>query len=566
MIIPSPLFGENVYVFDESDNIHEVDAIGHYLFSIQESAQFGDRRFLLLFKPGTYDVNFNVGFYTEVMGTGKSPEETRLTHLTVNAQWLGHNNATCNFWRSVHNLSILSDTKWAVSQAAPMRRLFIKGSLELHDKGYASGGFLADSLVEGVVDSGPQQQWFSRNNQWGGWKGYSWNMVFMGINDLHPNPTQNIHSAGTWPTIPYTDIPHTPIIREKPYLVWEHDAFYVAVPDWKEKKVGTSWKDGTSDPLLSLDSFYIAKVETDGYETAIQQALDQGKNIIFTPGIYHLHTSLKVTHPSTIIMGLGLATLVATEGNVCIQVGNIDDVIISGLLLDAGPTASPTLLEVGTQGSSYHAPRPLLLSDLFFRVGGTKTVSPSKADTCVIINTSHVIGDHFWVWRADHGTFTKWHENTTINGLIVNGHDVTIYGLFVEHFHQYNTIWNGERGRVYFYQNEIPYDVPYQKDWMSHHGTKNGYAQYKVSDHVKEHYAIALGVYGVFLHNLEPLVLASAIETPTKPGIIIEHAMTMMIVEHGKTPPSSAGTVIQAIVNDRGENATSSKRLQRLIK
>lgn len=563
MITPSNLFGNNVFVFDTQDNPHEIQAIGDYLFKTQETAQFGDGRYLLLFKPGKYDVNFNVGFYTEVMGLGLLPGDTQLSHLTVNAQWLGHNNATCNFWRSVHNLSLLSSTKWAVSQAAPMRRLWIKNDLHLHDSGYASGGFLADSQIDGIVDSGPQQQWFSRNDQWHQWNGYSWNMVFMGVDDQCADPTVNIHTAGTWPTLPYTSIQKTPIIREKPYLVWANNQFKVAVPSWRSATSGVSWKEGSSDVLLSLDQFYIATEEVDKTPDAINVALENGLSVLLTPGIYCFDQPIKVVHSHTIVMGVGYATIVATNGNSCLHVNDSDDIIISGLLFDAGMKNSNVLVQIG-ESTHYVATQPLLLCDLFFRVGGTPTVAPAKADVCLLINSSNVVGDHFWIWRADHGKYTKWDENTTKNGLIVNGNDVTLYGLFVEHFHQYNTIWNGERGRVYFFQNEIPYDIPYQADWMSHGGSKKGYAQYKVSDHVQSHYAIGLGVYGVFLHNLEKLVLETAIEVPNSPHVHIQNAMTMMIVEHGKNGPLSQGTVIRHIVNECGDEASASARLQRI--
>ena len=69
-----------------------------------------------------------------------------------------------------------------------------------------------------------------------------------------------------------------------------------------------------------------------------------------------------------------------------------------------------------------------------------------------------------WIWRADHGNggTVGWTTNTAANGLVVNGNNVTMYGLFVEHYQQYQVIWNGNGGRTYFFQNEIPYDVPNQ--------------------------------------------------------------------------------------------------------
>ena len=64
---------------------------------------------------------------------------------------------------------------WAVSQASPLRRLVIKNNLKLFEykgggaAGYASGGFLSDSVVEGLVASGSQQQWLTRNCHIGKW-------------------------------------------------------------------------------------------------------------------------------------------------------------------------------------------------------------------------------------------------------------------------------------------------------------------------------------------------------------------------------------------------------------
>ena len=84
-----------------------------------------------------------------------------------------------------------------------------------------------------------------------------------------------------------------------------------------------------------------------------------------------------------------------------------------------------------------------------------------------MVNSDNVIGDHMWIWRADHGSGVGWTTNTADNGLVVNGDNVTMYGLFVEHYQKYQTIWNGNGGRTYFYQNEMPYDPPNQAAWMN---------------------------------------------------------------------------------------------------
>lgn len=88
---------------------------------------------------------------------------------------------------------------------------------------------------------------------------------------------------------------------------------------------------------------------------------------------------------------------------------------------------------------------------MYFRVGGANY--KGKVKNCVTINSNDVIGDNFWVWRADHGDNVGWNMNTAPNGIVINGDNVTMYGLFVEHFQEYQTIWNGNGGKLYFYQS-----------------------------------------------------------------------------------------------------------------
>src|SRR5262249_42491612 len=155
---------------------------------------------------------------------------------------------------------------------------------------------------------------------------------------------------------------------------------------------------------------------------------------------------------------------------------------------------------------------PSFLYDIFCRAGGA---SRGMASTLVTINSNNVVGDNFWLWRADHGAGAQWDINKNRNGLIVNGNDVTIYGLFVEHCQEYQTIWNGNGGRVYFYQSEMPYDPPTQEAWS--HDLVRGFASYKVADSVTTHEAWGLGVYCVF--KAGPIVAESAIEAPVVPAV-----------------------------------------------
>ena len=532
----APDFGPNVIVFDAStpDMQAKIDAV----YAKQEAAQFGNERFALLFKPGKYNADVKVGFYTHVIGLGRSPDDVDITGaVRAKATWM-KGNATCNFWRAVENFALTPTLEnntniWAVSQGVAMRRAHIKGNINLWDGGWSSGGFLADSKIDGVITSGSQQQWFSRNCDFGEWRGGNWNMVFVGCE----NPP-----AGEFPEKPYTNIARTPLVREKPYLVVdEADQYFVVVPDLHtEGTQGITWKNGADEgKRIALEDFFIAQAGRDS-ATSINAALDSGKHLLLTPGIYHLDAPIRVSRPNTIVLGIGYPTLVPDRGTPAMIVSDVDGVKLAGLLLDANETESPSLLQIGEPGSSAsHAGNPIFLWDIFTRAGGAVVGS---ADCFVTIHSSNVVGENLWLWRADHGAGAKWDVNKNRNGLIVNGNDVTMYGLFVEHCTEYQTIWNGDGGRVYFYQSEMPYDPPTQAQWQ--HDGKRGYASYRVADNVKTHEAWGLGVYCVFKGG--PIVADTAIEVPTAAGVKLHH---MIAVRLSGQPDSG----IAHVINDQGE-------------
>lgn len=535
------LFGENVYIFTPEDKAEAVNKILDELWSKQETNQFGEDRYGVLFMPGNYDpsIEVKVGYYMEVAGLGFLPTDTVVSKLNCTATWLGddnNHNATCNFWRGVGNLTVDSNTMWAVSQATFMRRMNINGNLAFHDNyGWASGGFLANSKVSGVVDSGSQQQWLSRNSDWNLWLGQNWNMVFVGMADKDA-------PKGTWPGTKYTSVAETPVIAEKPFLYYdEKDGYQVYIPDVLEDSKGYSWEnDGHS---ISLEDFYVAKADIDT-AAAMNEQLSQGKHLFLTPGIYHLEEPLRVTKENTVVLGMGLASLVPENGTACMEVSDVDGIRIAGVLFDAGPKESEVLLQVGALGEPMQArtsENPIVLSDLFFRVGGPAGYE-AKVKKCVVIASDHVIGDNFWVWRADHGDGVAWDKNTAPNGIIVDGDDVTIYALMVEHFQEYQTIWNGENGRVYFYQSEIPYDVPNQEVWMSHSGSVNGYSSYKIGENVQNHEAWGLGIYS--FHRDARVDLFSAMEVPDVEGVKIHNTCAIMI---------TGNPGISHVINDQGE-------------
>ena len=532
----APNFGPNVLIFDPTQtNIQErVDAV----FREQERAQFGSGRYALLFKPGRYELNIEVGFYTHVAGLGRIPGDVMIEGaVRTDAAWMGHN-ATCNFWRSVENLTVTprrdrGAMMWAVSQAAPMRRTHIRGDLHLSSGGWSSGGFLADCKVDGNVVSGSQQQWFSRNSEWRQWDGGNWNMVFAGCVNT---------PAGEWPRRPFTVVDKTPVIREKPYLfVDEDERWCVRVPPLsREGTLGLTWKNGQAfGEVLPIENFHLASPDTDT-AASINAALRDGKNILFTPGVYSLDDSIVVSRVGTVVLGLGLPSLVPEGGKPAMLVEAGEGVVLSGVIFDASDREVETLLQIGRPDRRVdRGENPVCMHDIFCRVGG---YGPGRAKCMVTIYDDNVVGDNLWLWRADHGRNVGWSKNTCATGLRVEGDNVTIYGLFVEHTQAHQTIWNGNGGRVIFYQSEMPYDPPSQEAWQSQDGT--GFASYKVGEHVKTHEACGLGVYHVF--RAAPVVAENAFETPLGPGIKMQHMVTFRL---GGGKPNSG---IRHVINGKG--------------
>jgi hypothetical protein len=541
----APDFGPNVIIFDQATSPAVIQDKCEAIFKQQFSNQFGKERYAVLFKPGTYQADIKVGFYTHVAGLGKSPADVTINGVLRTQAFEPNGNVTQNFWRVCENFTAKppagKPVTWAVSQAAPMRRMHIMSELRLFIGGWASGGFLADSKIDGKVVSGSQQQWLSRNCDWGSWQGGVWNMVFMGVN----NPP----ATGIWTNKqPHTVIDKTPLVQEKPFLyVTEAGAYAVFVPALKKDSKGSGWQGGhETGASVPIDKFHIAHAATDSAAT-LNAALAAGKHLLFTPGVYRLDDSLKIGRPDTIVLGIGLATLVPTKGNAAIYVADVDGVKLAGLLLDAGEKESPYLVQVGVPGSAKnHAANPTYLYDIFCRVGGAGAANCVSA---VIINSSDVVVDHAWIWRADHGEGSGWTESRSKNGLVVNGANVTCYGLFVEHFQEYQTLWNGENGNVYFYQCEIPYDVPSTAAWS--HDNIKGWAAYKVAPSVKKHSAIAMGIYSFFRDS--PVVMHTSIEAPNTPSVRFKNIMNFWL-------KGADGSSVEHVINDTGEPSNEARR------
>ncbi|MEW1887151.1 coagulation factor 5/8 type domain-containing protein [Streptomyces sp. NPDC085659] len=539
--------GPNVMVFDPSTP--DIQAKVDEVFKKQESAQFGDGRYALMFKPGTYDnINAQIGFYTSIAGLGLNPDDTTFNgDVTVDAGWF-NGNATQNFWRSAENLAlnpVNGTDRWAVSQAAPFRRMHVKGGLNLAPDGYgwASGGYIADSKIDGQVGPYSQQQWYTRDSSIGSWGNGVWNMTFSGVEGA---------PAQSFPEPPYTTLENTPVSREKPFLYLDGNDYKVFVPAKRTNARGVSWANGTPQgESIPLDQFYVVKPGASA-ET-INAAVDQGLHLLFTPGIYHVDQTINIDRANTVVLGLGLATIIPDNGVTALKVGDVDGVKLAGLLIDAGTTNSDTLVEVGPEGASAsHADNPTSVQDVFVRVGGA---GAGKATTGMVINSNDTIIDHTWLWRADHGEGIGWETNRSDYGLQVNGDNVLATGLFVEHFNKYDVRWSGENGKTIFFQNEKAYDAPNQDAVQN--GDVKGFAAYKVDDSVNTHEGWGLGSYCYF--NVDPSIRQDhGFEAPVKAGVKFHDLIVVSLGGQGQynhvindtgSPTSGTETVPSQVVS-----------------
>jgi hypothetical protein len=576
----SPDLGPNVIVFDPSMPQAAIQSRLDAIATQQVPNQFGTQRYAILFEPGTYGsvadpLDFQVGFYTEVAGLGAEPGDVVINGaINVYNQCTGTGYTDCegtdNFWRSLSNVTLNVDLPsassqvtptptgetagclntndfWAVSQADPMRRVILNGNLFLWDycgQGFVSGGYMADDeFNNGIVCNCSQQQYFARNSNIDSWTNYVWNQVFLGDNGA---PATDFGVNGGQ----YTNIPTTPSSQEEPYLYTDDDgSLRVFVPALRHDSVGPSYASGeTAGYSLPAARFFVADPSTP--EAAVNAALASGHDLILTPGVYRLAHPIRIEHPDTIVLGLGFATLIPQDGNVAMETADVPGVKLSGLIFDAGPQSSPALLELGSEdrgGAGFSDPGdPTLAQDVFFRIGGAE---PGSASTALIVNDNNTILDDVWAWRADHGSGVGWTQNTADTGVIVNGNDVTAYGLAVEHFQKNEVIWNGQNGEDVFFQNEMPYDPPSQAAWMAS-PAHPGYPAFLVSNAVTSFKGYGMGSYSFFNQGVD-IHSANAFEAPDTPGVQFQGLLTVFL-----DPVHGAGG-IDNVINGVGGSSTA---------
>lgn len=580
-----PDFGPDVTFIDET---WSVDEINSFLESINDEAEFSLDRHQVFFEPGVYGsaagqddpataegiVNAHIGYYESIAGLGAQPGDVLVNgalHVEPvvrcpQTPWSCQDpGSLTRFWRSMSNLAInpiqrpLPDDaalpfpsqvtepgqmRWAVSQAAPMRRVDLRGDLTVFGRfgEFASGGYLANSRVTGTLSSGSQQQWYTRNSKVGRWDGGVWNMVFSGVEGAPATDFGPLPDGGAGNK---TTLEATPLSREAPFLYRARSGgLEVFVPHAQRATRGVDWSTGPEAGIsLPISRFYVAHPDRDDAKS-INSQLARGKHLILTPGVYELDRPLAVKRDDTVVLGLGYASLTPTAGTAALRIADATGVVVAGITVDANVPESDVLVQVGPPNAHKSDPSdPVTLSDVFVRVGGPWA---GKAVTSIEVNSDDVLLDHIWAWRGDHGAGIGWGVNTGAHGVVVNGDDVTATGLFVEHYQENQTVWNGERGRTVFYQSELPYDPPSQSAWMD--GDRLGFASYRVADHVTSHHAVGLGVYS-FFNQGQDVRAESGIQVPETPGVTLRSTTSVFLNGSGG---------IEHVVNDVGAPAVGS--------
>jgi hypothetical protein len=576
--------GPNVCVFSDtmSQSAIQSDLNNIATQQVPVASQFTSRRYAIFFQPGTYGsasspLVFQVGYYTQVAGLGLTPQDTVIDGaIDVFNNFCTAGTQNCdsleNVWRSLSNLTLNVDLPasppsyappesdpfgagctnsaemWSVSQGAPIRRVNVNGSVVLQDycanNNYTGGGYIADSEVSGELNFFGSEQYLVRNSDIGGANGCPsglWNMVYSGVEGA-PAP------VFTGQCQQNTVLATSPVSEEEPFLYTGATGSYqVFVPAVQRGTAGPAWAGG-SEPgrSIPLRRFFVATPSTPA--VAMTAAVARGLNLILTPGVYDLNRAIVISRPGTVVLGLGLATLIPQRGNAAMIALPDTGVKLSGLIIDAGPIKSPVLLSIGTPRRSnlLSASNPDLVQDVFFRIGGAES-TPVSATVSLLDNAPDSILDDVWAWRADHGNDVGWTSNTASTAVVVTGADVTSYGLAVDGYQKNEVIWSGQHGTDVLFRNELPEDPPSQQAWMAS-STHDGYPAFLLTGNVKTFQGYGMGSYVLFINTSASLQNAEVFEAPNTAGVQFHNLFAVW--EAGESGDAS-------IINGTGGPVTS---------
>ena len=345
----TPDFGANVIIFDPSMPTSHIQTTVDTIATQQISNQFGPERYALLFKPGTYGsstapLNFQVGYYTAVAGLGLSPND-----VVINGSIDVYNqcdNGKLHRARQLLALVVEPDHQRDQLQFRLLyRRILgsvagrtdaagqVNGATTLMDyctrPSFASGGFIADSQFTPPANRSSMGR---SSSFWCAIVLLTAGQMVSGTRCSRvwsvrpPNVSLFNKCCG-----PYTTLAPARSHGKRRSCTWTRmGAIMFSSRRCTTTASGTSWGSwAAAGRSIPIDQFFIAKPTDD--DKTINTALAHGKNLIFTPG--HLSmwkTTIKVTRPDTIVLGLGFATLVPQKGVIAMTVADVSGVGFPG--------------------------------------------------------------------------------------------------------------------------------------------------------------------------------------------------------------------------------------------
>uniref|UniRef100_A0A7S3KU77 Uncharacterized protein n=1 Tax=Euplotes crassus TaxID=5936 RepID=A0A7S3KU77_EUPCR len=321
--------------------------------------------------------------------------------------------------------------------------------------GNTSGGFISGMDIDGNIELGSQQQFYITGSNFNKIRSGRWNVVSNNNKGGYDGRGER-YVKDLWEDYPLTQTKSEANLKA-PKLVLEENV----------------WKVVTDKERMLVDDFIVLSLGSNESPTVVseeliqqinEQLMDGAKGVIVEPGIYHLEGTLKVPD-NKVFVGIGLPAFVCqcTSGR-CMETGS-EGVHIQGIVFDAGVNGkssdeSNILLTIGSSGNGA-LNNPSMLQDVYCRAtrSDSEQATP-QAFACIEVKADHTIGENLWLWRGDHdiqSPLIPYDVNVCEHGLIVRGDNVKMFGLFVEHFNNYQTVWYGKNGEIRFYQSEMPY-------------------------------------------------------------------------------------------------------------
>lgn len=518
---------QNSYIFTADTGIDNILTILDSITTIQggPNSKWGNESFILLFQPGMYDFQGKtlfVNFYTSIRGLGTNPGDTQFSNVTITVQGMTPTSPTATtdyFWRDIENLQVNGDMQWYVSQACPLRRIICTGKLSVNNgvnNSWASGGWMSNIETGNSIDNGNQQQFCYKNIKITSGNVQPSNQGTLNIVAINSDISDTSSCTSQQTVTVLKNIPG----YCKPWLM--SDGIFLPI---QSNVNGSDLTPGGS--VINNKDIYVT-YPTDTVDTINKNIADSSKKaIIFTPGVYTYNQSIIVDRNDFVVFGLGYPIFKATTNLSSIFSITGNNVWINSLILDAGTGNPPSLLSFsGTNGNGK-------IHDIYTRMLMPEVGVVNSCQTMITLNQNNTYVENIWLWVADHQNGSKnadWSRMNSPNGLTVNGDNVTICGLAVEHQNDVMTQWNGEYGQCYFYQSEFPYA-----------GSVTGNPSYVVNSTVKNHIFKGGGAYFVLWTG-----------TSTEPSI--DHVMEF---------PQTSGVTWESII---GANWSSYRNIKNVVK